>query len=92
MAALVSQSACGIATMYYAKEKLGIPIHKDSLFIYIVIGGAVGLLFYWGGNSNMDISLLLVVAIVTTILIMIITKLFRPSLWMQLFSKSQTGS
>ena len=92
IAALVSQSACGIATMYYAKEKLGIPIHKDSLFIYIVIGGAVGLLFYWGGNSNMDISLLLVVAIVTTILIMIITKLFRPSLWMQLFSKSQTGS
>jgi O-antigen/teichoic acid export membrane protein len=92
IAALVSQSACGIASMYYAKEKLGIPIHKDSLFIYIVIAGAVGLLFYWGGNSSMDITLLMAVAIVTAILIMIFTKLFRPSLWMQLFTKSQTGS
>lgn len=92
IAALISQSGCGIVTMWFVKKKLGVPVHRGSILIYIFIAALLGILFYWGGKGGTGEGLLLAAGVAAAFCIMIITKLFRPSTWFQLITKSQPGT
>ncbi len=81
LAALASQSFCGIATMWYVKQKLEIAVDFRSILIYIFITAIVcGVLYV---SIDRQVSKWLVIAITgAVVLIMLrITKLIDPRIW-----------
>jgi O-antigen/teichoic acid export membrane protein len=78
IAALVSQTTCGIATMVYVKRKAGIGLQAWTLLIYIFIATILALFFYRGNEWPVNKWLLVTMAIFIALLMMTLTKLFRP--------------
>ena len=91
IAALVSQYSCGIATMLYVNRKLKVRLNLPSVFIYLIIAGVLSAMLYWGQQFPIKPIYLVSLAAITGIIMMIVTKLFRPSVWLNFFPKSQTG-
>jgi len=92
IAALISQSSCGIAAMFYVRQQLSISLHPRSLFQYALITAVLVALFYYGQRLPVQTVYLVVIAAIVSILLMITTRLFRPSIWLNLFPKSPTGT
>ena len=92
IAALVSQCCCGIAAMLYVNRKLGVRLHPASFFLYFIIAGVLSAMLYWGQQLSVKTVYLVGLAAITGIILMIVTKLFRPSVWLNFFPKSQTGT
>jgi O-antigen/teichoic acid export membrane protein len=88
MAALLSHSICGLATMVYAKRATGIGFQLRSILIYLFIALILSLYFYRGNEWGLNNWLLITMAVIITIGIMIFTKLFRPAKWLASLKKS----
>lgn len=81
IAALVSQSLCGITAMLYAKQKMSIGVHFRSILIYIFTAAILSVFLYWGNNLQINKWLLITASGIITLLIMIVTKLFSIKIW-----------
>jgi O-antigen/teichoic acid export membrane protein len=88
VAALVSQSICGIATMIHAKRTTGTGLQPRSLLIYLFIAIILALYFYKGNEWSINKWLLVTTAGIITVLIMMVTKLFQPAKWLASLKKS----
>ncbi len=85
IAALVSQSACGIAAMLYVNQKLHGAIHPGSLLIYTFIGAVLCGFLYLCRELNGSPWLVIPGAVVITIMITLGTRLFDIRKWKLLF-------
>ena len=92
IAALASQYFCGVATMLYVNRKLRVTIHLSSLLLYFIIAVILAAMLYWGQQLPVKMIYLVSFVAITAIILMIVTKLFRPSVWLNFFPKSQTGT
>jgi O-antigen/teichoic acid export membrane protein len=88
LAALVSQTVCGIATMIYTKKATGIGLHARSWIAYIFIAAVLGFYFYQGNEWPVSKLLLVTIGAAGTLLILVITKLFQPAKWLASLKKS----
>ena len=81
LAALTSQSFCGIATMWYVKQKLNLPIDFRSILIYIFIAAMVCGILYVFRDWQLS-KWLIITGTGTMVLIMLwVTKLVDPRSW-----------
>lgn len=83
IAALVSQSFCGIATMMYARRKLAIDLDMRSLFLYVFIGIFVSVLLYTGNSYHVHKWWLVAIAALLVIAIMRAGKLIDIRNWIK---------
>lgn len=88
IAALVSQTSCGIATMIYVNQKLGVSLHFRSLLTYIFIAILLGSFLYWGDRLAINKLVLFIAVPVITLSVLLLTKLLRPAEWIASLRKS----
>jgi O-antigen/teichoic acid export membrane protein len=81
VAALISQAFCGIATMWYARQKLNIPVDIRSGLIYIFIGGLVCGLLYVSKDWPVSQWLIIIVTGIITLILLWLTKLVDLKTW-----------
>ena len=89
-AALVSQGFCGIGTMLYTRQKLGINIHYRSLLMYIFMGVLMFGFLYSGNKYILNKWWLLAGLFVISITASIILKLSDIHKW-KTFLKQTTN-
>ena len=88
IAALVSQTLCGISTMLYVKMRLRVPVNTRSLIYYLLIGMFTAALLYWGNKEVDNKWIIITIAMIVTIVIAIGGKLFSPAIWRHSVNKS----
>jgi len=88
IAALVSQTICGISTMLYTGKRIHIGFHTRSLLVYIFIALLLSFLFYQGNEWPVNKWLLVTGAVIITLAMMIVTGLLRPEEWLRSLKKS----
>lgn len=81
LAALISQTFSGVATMWYVKQKLKINIDLRSILIYIFIAAIVCGLLFVTGDWLVGKWLVLTVTGAIVLLMLRITKLFDLRTW-----------
>jgi O-antigen/teichoic acid export membrane protein len=81
LAALISQAFCSITTMWYARQKLNIPINTRSCIIYIFIGGLVCGLLYVSKDWMVSRWLIIAVTGITSLIMLWLTKLIDLKAW-----------
>lgn len=84
-AALVSQSACGIATAYLATRKAGLSVFLRSGLVPILIGAILFCFLYFGTSIISGIPLLIFCAAILVIGLVYFTRLATPAEWKKLF-------
>lgn len=88
IAALASQSYCGVATMFFVKQKLNVGFDLRSLLLYVVAGLLLSFLFYEGRLQHVNNWLLIAAGVTFTVFFMVGTKLLRPAEWIASLRKS----
>lgn len=81
VAALISQTGCGIATMWFVKKHLQVNIDIRSIIIYIIIAGSVGTVLYFGNDLGILPWLSIVIAALLALVIMLATGLLKITDW-----------
>ncbi len=89
IAALVSQGACGIATMLFAHKKCKTDIHARSLLMYIFIAAIAAAAFYGGLRAGINEWLLVSGAGSLILLLAIFTGLLNGKHWNHFFKQTQ---
>jgi O-antigen/teichoic acid export membrane protein len=85
IAALSSQGFCGIATLLYARRKLGTPIHWQSLLTYLFVSLSI-CAFLWFATKNIGPRWAIIGGACCLALVLIwITKLVDLRNWRSVF-------
>ncbi|MFI5129219.1 MAG: lipopolysaccharide biosynthesis protein [Chitinophagales bacterium] len=79
-AALISQFFSGMATIWYNRQKLNIPVDMRSVLIYIFIGTLVCAVLYLG-QGWLSNWIIIIVSGVIALLMLWLTKLLIPRNW-----------
>jgi O-antigen/teichoic acid export membrane protein len=88
IAALISQTGCGIATMLFVKKRTQVNIDYRSLAIYILIAILIGVVLYGGNNLSVNPWLSIAIACLLAIGGMLATGLLKLSEWKRSLKKS----
>jgi O-antigen/teichoic acid export membrane protein len=88
IAALVSQTGCGIAAMLYVTYQMRIKVPSYSWGIYLLVALFLAAFFNWGKLLPVNELTLISTASVITLLIMFAAKLIRPADWVTSLRKS----
>jgi len=91
-AALSSQVFCGLACMIYVRQKLNIRFHFQSLLTYIFIAATLWVFYYFGKDVLQDKKILIAGAAFVTLIMAIVTRLFRVRNWMNLLKGSSLNT
>ena len=91
IAALISQLLCGITSMVVVKQKMRISYNFSSIIIYIFSALIMSGIFYWGIRSGQNKVLLLILAIITSIIIILVTKLFSFQSWVRILRRERSS-
>ncbi|HEX2847837.1 MAG TPA: polysaccharide biosynthesis C-terminal domain-containing protein [Chitinophagaceae bacterium] len=83
IAALFSQLGAGIAVMLYASQKIGLYLHPRSLLVYIFTAALLSVFLYAGNNWPISKELLLAMAAILTLLVMLLTGMLKPGVWLK---------
>ena len=83
IAAISSQAFCGLATMWYCRQKLQVPLDIRSWLIYILIGGLVAGFLYLGGYLTINRLVVMLVAGMIALILLWLTKLIDLKNWKQ---------
>jgi O-antigen/teichoic acid export membrane protein len=81
IAALISQTGCGIATMCFVKKQLQLNIDTRSLIIYIIIAAIAGAILYFGNELGILPWLSIAIAAMLAIGLLFITGLLKINNW-----------
>ncbi|HRG24281.1 MAG TPA: oligosaccharide flippase family protein [Chitinophagaceae bacterium] len=84
-AALISQTACGMACMLMARHKTGLFIQWQSLFTTILIGAMLFCFLYFGQSFISNRTVLISAGIVFVFGLAVMTRLVDLRKWKQLF-------
>ncbi|MEO8405013.1 MAG: polysaccharide biosynthesis C-terminal domain-containing protein [Chitinophagaceae bacterium] len=87
IAAISSQFLCGIATMLYVKQKMGVSLHIRSLLIYIFTAILLSGFFYLCKDWPVGKWMLIIVAMMITVAVMLTSKLAGLSQWIGSWKK-----
>lgn len=77
IASLISQTGCGIATIWFVKKQLRVNIDIRSLLIYIIIAGLIGTVLYFGNDLGVLPWLSIAIAAILAIALLFITGLLK---------------
>lgn len=83
IAALFSQLGAGIAIMIYASQKIDLYLHFRSLLVYIFTTILLSVFLYAGNNWPVNKEILLTIAAMFTLLIMLLTGMFKRDIWLK---------
>lgn len=86
IAAICSQSACGLAAAIYVHRKMGLRAGAGSIGVYLLLALMLGSWFYAGNLAGISPPCLIAAAVVLAGILLFITKLFRPSDFIRLLS------
>lgn len=89
IAALVSQSLCGIAVMVYVKKKIFISFDFPAWGIYIYTAVLLGILFYFGSSLALNNWFLITAGMLLVFAVIYLSRLLGPTELNQLFRKPQ---
>jgi O-antigen/teichoic acid export membrane protein len=81
IAALISQTICGITCMWVVKKQLSVHAHVHSLIIYIIIAGLIGVVFYSGNYLGILPWLTIIIAALIALGIMAASGLLKLNTW-----------
>ncbi len=87
-AALISQTACGIACFLLARHKSGISLQLPSLLVTILIGAMLFCFLYFGKSFIPHTPLLITAGALLVLIMAMVSRLADPGKWKQIFIKN----
>lgn len=82
IAALSSQTICGVAAMWIVKKELSVNIDPRSLIIYLIIGASIGAVLYFGNYLGVSPWVSIAIAAVLALAAMLATGLLKITAWL----------